>query len=504
MKILVVEDEIYSRQSLVKQIRELDTAGQFEILEAANGRQGLELFRSEAAELVLTDIHMPFLSGLDLLQGITEEDPGARVVMVSGYAEFDYARRALKHGAAGYLLKPVKDDDLRQVLGEFLRHSEERREQTLMREVDSVTRYIYRRISTGNTAPDYVGDSAFTRIFPAWYFLCVYFADPAPPERETFYRLFRELRPRRGGADYRMMRLNTQLWGVVLVDEGDIREAARSLMEHMSGYDSYLGLSGLYKGAEALAEAYGQAQAAVKSKLFLPERIFHFGELPKRSGSPPDKDSMDLLRVYLEKGDAGRARVQAQRILSALQGEGAGALPVLEGFLMRLSAMCHEIACAQTPGEAPDSYTVPEFPLHLYRDWEELAAAVARAAEELCAATGTARTYLGRDIAEQVLDYIDRHYAKGFSLKYLAEQVFFINHTYLSHLISERTGVGYAQYLQQVRVKKAKEFLANGNLSITEVAALAGYNDTSRFIQVFKKNTGATPKKFRDSLLQTQ
>lgn len=498
MKILVVEDEIYSRRSLVKQIRELDKDGRFEILEASNGRQGLEMFRSQRTELVLTDIRMPFLSGLDLLRSIAEENLDTRVVMISGYAEFNYAREALKHGAADYLLKPVKDVDLRQILGEFIRHSEERREQGLMREDDSVTKYIYRHISAGAAVPDYVGDSAFTRIFPSWHFLCVSFSDEAPPGRETFYRLFRKLRPRRNGVDYRMIRLSAQLWGVVLKDEGNIRNTAQSLMEHLMGYDCCIGVSGLHTNADTLREACGQAQAAVKSRLFQQGAVFFFEELSKQQGMLPRRDDMELLQVYLEKGDGCCADALVRQMMDALLAGGTGELPVLEGFLMRLSSMCHEIISSQKNWGDSGGSVVPEFPLLLYRDSGELIAAVSRMVKELCASQETISTNRGFEIAEQVLRYIDRHYDQDFSLKYLAEQVFFINHTYLSHLISERTGVGFTQYLQQVRMKKAKELLANRQLSITQVAALSGYNDTSHFIQVFKKHMGATPKKFRD------
>lgn len=112
MKLLIVEDEIYSRKSLVKQVQALDAAKTMTILEAADGKAALELVKRERPELVLSDIQMPFMNGLELLKETRRLLPDTRVVMISGYAEFEFAQQALNLGANGYLLKPVSDESL--------------------------------------------------------------------------------------------------------------------------------------------------------------------------------------------------------------------------------------------------------------------------------------------------------------------------------------------------------------------------------------------------------
>ena len=94
----------------MKQVRGFDS--RFEILEAANGRQAWELFQKHRPALILSDIKMPFISGLQLLKMIKEQDGEAKVILISGYAEFQYAQEALNAGAAGYLLKPLGDEAL--------------------------------------------------------------------------------------------------------------------------------------------------------------------------------------------------------------------------------------------------------------------------------------------------------------------------------------------------------------------------------------------------------
>ena len=100
----------------------------------------------------------------------------------------------------------------------------------------------------------------------------------------------------------------------------------------------------------------------------------------------------------------------------------------------------------------------------------------------------------------RVLAHINQNYNKDISLKELAENVFFMNHTYLSHLIREKTGKNYSSYLRELRIRHARELLSDPNLSITDVASFSGYNDSSQFIQVFKKEVGVTPKKYQEML----
>ena len=120
MKILIAEDEIYARKSMKKQIMELDFGREFQILEAQNGEQGLALFRQEEPDLVFTDIRMPGYSGLELLELLRKKELQTKVILISGYAEFEYAQSAIRNGAYDYLLKPIDQEKLQIVLERIL------------------------------------------------------------------------------------------------------------------------------------------------------------------------------------------------------------------------------------------------------------------------------------------------------------------------------------------------------------------------------------------------
>ena len=113
-KLLIVEDETFIRKGLKAGIPWKDYG--FRVIgEAANGREALDLVRDAPPDVVMTDIRMPVMNGLDLMQKLRESNPKVRIVILSGYDEFAYAQKGISFGASAYVLKPTKDEEIREV-----------------------------------------------------------------------------------------------------------------------------------------------------------------------------------------------------------------------------------------------------------------------------------------------------------------------------------------------------------------------------------------------------
>ncbi|MBO7711417.1 MAG: response regulator [Lachnospiraceae bacterium] len=113
--VLLVDDEHFLRQSLRRRFEEI--ADDFRIVaEASDGQEALRALKEHDIQVVITDIRMPVMDGLELAMKIRDRYPGILTVILSGYAEFEYARTAIQHGVAGYLLKPVSGEDLENTL----------------------------------------------------------------------------------------------------------------------------------------------------------------------------------------------------------------------------------------------------------------------------------------------------------------------------------------------------------------------------------------------------
>ena len=115
MRVIVADDEFFARKALVKRIGELSE--EIEVCEEAeNGRQVMELLKSHGADLVVTDIRMPDMDGLEVAKQVKEQFPETSVIIESGYADFDYATTAIRYGVKDYLTKPVKKEELERAV----------------------------------------------------------------------------------------------------------------------------------------------------------------------------------------------------------------------------------------------------------------------------------------------------------------------------------------------------------------------------------------------------
>lgn len=117
-----------------------------------------------------------------------------------------------------------------------------------------------------------------------------------------------------------------------------------------------------------------------------------------------------------------------------------------------------------------------------------------RIGRNICTMLDASENGKHKDIVETMAEYAQQHFDQEVTVKELAEKVLFMNQDYLSHLFVEKKGISYSCYLRQIRMQNAGKLLENRKLSITEVASMSGYNDTSQFIRVFKKDYGMTPK----------
>jgi len=114
-KVVVVEDEALVRRGIVQAV-DWASVGCAVVGEAANGEQGLEVIRAQQPDLIVTDIKMPFLSGLEMVKRLREEGNDAQVIFLTAYSDFAYAQSAVKLGAVDYLLKPFHDGELEEAV----------------------------------------------------------------------------------------------------------------------------------------------------------------------------------------------------------------------------------------------------------------------------------------------------------------------------------------------------------------------------------------------------
>ena len=162
MRIVIVEDEVRIREGFFKLLGKL--GDEYEIVgEAENGRAGLEICRAKKPDLVITDVQMPEMDGLQMLQAISDEGLDIKAIVLSAYSEFEYARTAMKLGVTEYLLKPLNISDFSTAL-ENIRHQMEEDKRKKPATVGTLDQ-VMRDIIGGRMSAD---DEAFNYLKKKW------------------------------------------------------------------------------------------------------------------------------------------------------------------------------------------------------------------------------------------------------------------------------------------------------------------------------------------------
>lgn len=498
VKILVVEDELYARESLVKQIREYDSQGQFLIWQASNGEEGEALFKEHRPELVITDIRMPKMDGLGLLEKIREEDMRTQVVIISAYSDFEYARSALTHGASGYLLKPVENEALGQCLDKFVQKNREEKKEALLTGQDIVTQFIANSIRKESYS-GFVEERMFRKVYHAYQVTAVKFRD-RKPERQDFLAKIERIYGGAFWSRFRFLEMDFDIWALVTVPEENCffwRKLCKLLRE--KGYPASMGVSEAYTEAGKLKIAFWEAKDALKYKIY-GEGIY-FSEKLKMEPAESyylTKAREDAFSEALRNGNERGTENIIRAVFEELRWQGRVKAECLELLYSRLILLFYQsIGENRQERENMDRTHAGILRFGSLDDMEHFLRNVSK---NICRMGCRAGSGGKKEIADILTEYALERYNQDISLKELAEKVLFMNQDYLSHLFAEKKGISFTAFLRQVRMAHAKELLEKENFSVTEVASMTGYNDTSQFIRFFKQETGMTPKKYQMSV----
>lgn len=498
--ILIVEDEVYARRSVKKQIQECSPFRNFQVFEAENGKKGLEIFRREDIGLVFTDIRMPVMDGLDLLREIKAIRPDCRVVMISAYADFEYAKMAMKLGAEEYLLKPISETELRQCLS--LKSYEQRRETDTGE--DLVTRFILSHMFSGTEAGgDVLAARMFRKVFRCYQVMVLQFPEGQAPGRENMIRLIENCGKDDIFTGFRLLNVTNNRYVAVIRFDGDTTFLVKRLMVRLKdqGCVVYAGLSVEKEEVEHLAASYQQAVTALESKIFTQEYLNLYQDTcENRTDSFFMADSQkDQLVLSLNKGDGKRAQKVLHEVCGQIRENPAVNSWSLEFFLTQITLIFQQSMENKKTGDS-QRRTMFRYELVQFFSLDQMEQKLTEDAQKICRLPARHAKRQSGDVVERMKEYARKHYAGDFTVKQLAEEIFFMNPAYLSHLFAEKTGESWSSYVKKIRMEKAAQLMEERDFSITEIASMTGYNDVSLFIRNFKQATGMTPKRYRDEL----
>ncbi|GAA0851640.1 hypothetical protein GCM10008915_67790 [Bifidobacterium pullorum subsp. gallinarum] len=558
MKLLIAEDEISVREGMVRLI-DWESHGIVICGEAGNGSEALSIMESCSPDILLTDIRMPHMDGLELIEQAQSRGFKFRPIILSGYNEFSYAKQAIRLGASDFILKPCRPEEiLRTVLeakkaAEFQEARESRlkeRDQSWNRNIPLMksqvlsqwTRYpavpledrgrlmLELQMDIQNAGVQ-VGlirvDTSQIPLDERDVVLLRYAA--VNIVKETLDNVY-------GGRIEVFQEGNDLLWVASMAERGRRGSANTSLITAPSqerlepqirvlqgNLEKYLKMTvsialGSWKASINQAhDSYQESVQAMESRFYQGRGgVFFYSEKLRgedsgydnstESTSILDNERFDLCEKemldYLRHGSFEQALDQLDAWLEMFKTQSHYSKQEVNlratTFMISLQRIAkeHRIGAFEWKNQLVNSMEQ----LPQVETLEELATIVKKIMQHLveaCSSNRTLHRTLHRTV-QSVLELIKEKYNTNLTLEAVAREAY-ISNTYLSSLFKQELGVNFLDYLHQYRIEKAKELLQQ-NLKIYAVARLVGYQEERHFSSTFKKWTGVTPSQYKSSV----
>ena len=500
-RLLIADDEELVRRGLTALIER--EAPEIDVVETAvDGLEALELSERCRPDILLTDIRMPGLNGLDLIGRLRAAGPAPRCIVLSGYDDFEYARRAIGLDVAEYLLKPIDPD---QLLGALTRVREgievaRREERTRAAALQALQERQLQRLLSGGPAAS--ASAEWLPAAPAWGLLLARGLGGGEAS-ETAIERFRTLaREAVGGA---LLAEDgpggcSVLCPLQAPDPEVFAALARSLHSRMEadGVQVALVAARPSEAPAALAGAYAEATAAAACARHSSGPLLCW-EAPPGRGERwpmlPVSHREALLRAVAE-GQEGDAARLAGAFVAYLEGHcaPAGQRALCVEMLMLIVHQC------QNSGLPADAILGPEGDIGSL-----LAGTLGGGVEaQLVALVGRAARACGNGRAEpaargaipELRAYIEAHPEQDLSIAALGRRMHF-SAKYLGELFKAATGEPLGSYVIRTRMRHAGALLAGTQLKVYAVAARVGYADAKHFATMFRAVVGVSPAEYR-------
>jgi len=497
IKVLLVDDELLVRVGIRSTVN-WDMLGMTVVGEAEDGEEALRLYRDCQPDLIITDIKMPGMDGLQLTRQIKELDARAKIIILTCHGEFDYAKEALRLGALEYILKPtMMGGDLEEVVDRAKKIIlEERVNERKVTEMELKIRQLQEseqakrllRLIDGTeeesrAAPD-SDDSLLCRM-PLQAVCLLSDNDFAQWEamRSTMTGVIRKYGMGMTVHDPRNNDLVAVLHFPDIKSESaqyeKLHQTAQEIMDTARQFFGIAVTIGLGEPAQALGRIRASVEQARKSAQC---RLFHgrgsiiaFRDLPRTTGRTDAwKSGLQLLRSALAQGDAEQVK-RSTHALFAEQIRPTCQPSCVKEAVFELVSLTADFSQLETVMRMET--------LEQMEQWFSRRFAERLAAESERSETGDYSMHV-----KEALQYIKLRYMHEISLTDAAEAVF-LSKNYLGHLFKRDTGRYFSEYLTEYRMEKAKELLKDGSLKVYAVAMKVGIADQRYFSKLFKKHT---------------
>ena len=530
IKVFLVEDKVIIRSGVKKSNWEQE--GYEFVGEASDGELAYPMILKEKPDILITDIRMPFMDGLELSRLVKKELPDIKILILSGYDEFEYAKKAIKIGVTEYLLKPISAAKLTEVLNavaETIRQENEEKNllETYFAEMRENTERdkmrLFEKLLMGDLSMGEILEAGerFGMNLGASCYKIVLFKILANLENHVYAEQMVDACSSVEQAASMMegvyvFQRGVEGWAFLLTaqDEKSMEESAKILyqnlkqaMKNYTQLEYFGGIGSTVPRIRSLKQSFREADRAFAARFveeanqIISQKEFEKSQMEeglKMQGVVQIGKSREMLQKFLSNGTREEVKAFSDAYISRIEEENIRSTMVRQYVVIDVCivilSFCERISSANRLQEEAEELQKMMQKIHSLSEIKKYVVRLLNEAIELRDAE-SGRRY--SDLIAAAKKEIENHYlTEEISLNTVAISVG-MSPSYFSSIFSKEAGKTFVEYLTEVRIEKAKEFLMCSSMKTSEIGYEVGYKDPHYFSYIFKKVQGCSPKEYR-------
>lgn len=519
MKVLIIDDETIVRTGL-KSIIDWSAYG-FDICgEADNGEDGLQKIMELNPDLVLLDIKMPGMYGIDVASRARKDGFKGKIIILSGYSDFEYAHEAIKSGVDAYLLKPIDEDELIEAVTRVKSKldSETVSSQIMNRSMPHMRNKIINDIICGREEAlkdNSLDELALYNIKLTFDVFQVAVVENMAEANLNENKLRSELLREYPGEDSNIDTVCINERTVILLKGSEAAHqlplAVQRMVQHSKdSIKLFIGVGRCVDSVSDIHLSYRDAQKIVERRFFYDENqnLVYWNAADDNDISPVSIESLNInkyiedLKNYIEIGDGDRIKEVMESVgnrVRHMDVEPEKVITLMVSIYTQLKKRLQQSypnlsADVQNSGIKSDveimNCAYSKDNLHEISNLFEA---------EFNAISKKIGNASGKNLMKKVENYISKNYSKDLKLEAIA-QLFGYNSAYLGKMFKKAFGDNFNTYLDKVRIAQAKQLLLNESLKVYEVSEQIGFRNIDYFYKKFKHYVGLSPKEYRKQM----
>lgn len=536
-KVLIIDDEPIIRKGLRNVINwknfECEVCG-----EAEDGLAGRALIESCRPDIIITDIKMPEVDGLTMLRDMKDKVPNSKIIILTGHRNFDYVQEALKIGAFDFLLKPSKIEELNDVISRAVKEIKFQKERDeefdklrilfdqnipvlrekflydVIYEINTSKREILEKLELFNIRLDNFlvlivqqdTDESNSKVTNQ-YDRHLYQFGIINNFSEVFSDKFEVI----------SITLNDMGIAFIVMPQKDITDHVfeiidkkcaylQEIISNCFGFTVTIAVSSRGKKPEDLLIKYKECREALEHKIYLGNNsIIYQGDVNTFFKYDDHSILEKFQKALIEGIKSGNTQLVTEKldeISSYIKSNESMNIKFLKSFCHNTVSMISNIRMTLSSADNEKKYEADDLDgayalIEKSDSFEELDMILREIADNITAKINNYNNKSIRLVLRKAVEYIKSHYHEQVTLNEVAEHTF-VSTYYISRMFKREMGINFVDYLNEIRIEKAKEMLKDVRYKTYEVAEKVGIPDAHYFSKLFKKYVGVTPTEFRD------